>query len=154
MGTRSLTFIVDKSWDKDNEKPLIAIYKHWDGYPTGWGVELAEWLSTRKVINGIGMNQTAENGHANGAGCLAAQLIAHFKAECGIGDISISHPREVPGLEHDSWEEFYYTIYVDAENDFGEQFLIQCHDHSNHLMYEGTPEKFMEVIASTEEANG
>ena len=62
MGTRSLTFV----YDEDGEK-IINLYRQYDGYPTGHGQELAEFLNT---VNSY-----------NGSGCLAAQLVSFFKKE-------------------------------------------------------------------------
>ncbi len=76
MGTRCLTIVYD------HDKPIVNLYRQYDGYPTGHGVELAEFLREFAAItNGISMNETRKT--ANGMGCLAAQLIAHFKQSVG-----------------------------------------------------------------------
>ena len=62
MGTRSLTFVYDEQGNK-----IINLYRQFDGYPTGHGQELAEFLNNQKMYNG--------------AGDLAALLVAHFKKE-------------------------------------------------------------------------
>jgi len=74
MGTRSLTFVYD------GERPIINLYRQYDGYPTGHGRELAEFLEGYTIVNGLGEKRVRI---ANGMGCLAAQLIAHFKTEAG-----------------------------------------------------------------------
>ncbi len=74
MGTRALTFVYD------GEKPIVNLYRQYDGYPTGHGRELAEFLNGFKVVNGIGAETTRI---ANGMGCLAAQIVAHFKDSVG-----------------------------------------------------------------------
>ena len=74
MGTRALTFVYD------GEKPIVNLYRQYDGYPTGHGRELAEFLDGFKVVNGIGAETTRI---ANGMGCLAAQVVAHFKDSVG-----------------------------------------------------------------------
>lgn len=74
MGTRSLTRIIE-----DN-KPLLCMYRQYDGYPSGQGAELAEFLLGLHMVNGMSGDTTRV---ANGAGCLAAQLVAHFKTELG-----------------------------------------------------------------------
>jgi len=53
MGTRSLTYIKSEYNTEDN---IVCIYRQFDGYPTGHGIELANFLNGFKVINGIGMN--------------------------------------------------------------------------------------------------
>ena len=40
MGTRSLTFVYD------GEQPIINMYRQFDGYPSGHGQELAEFLNS------------------------------------------------------------------------------------------------------------
>jgi len=76
MGTRSLTIVYDHG------KPIVNLYRQYDGYPSGHGVELAEFLRQFAAItNGIAMGETRKT--ANGMGCLAAQLVAHFKQSVG-----------------------------------------------------------------------
>jgi hypothetical protein len=75
MGTRSLTFVYD------GETPIINMYRQYDGYPTGHGAELAEFLAPFTLVNGLGINETRKV--ANGMGCLAAQLVANFKDGAG-----------------------------------------------------------------------
>ena len=79
MGTRCLTFV----YDGDLSRPaLVNLYRQYDGYPSGHGAELAEFLRQFQAItNGIAMGETRKT--ANGMGCLAAQLIAHFKQSVG-----------------------------------------------------------------------
>ena len=74
MGTRSLTFVYDE------DTPLINMYRQYDGYPSGHGAELAEFLSGFEIVNGYG---EVKPKLANGMGCLAAQLIANFKQTVG-----------------------------------------------------------------------
>jgi hypothetical protein len=74
MGTRALTFVYD------GDKPIVNLYRQYDGYPTGHGAELAQFLDGFKIVNGIGAEKTRI---ANGMGCLAAQVVAHFKDSVG-----------------------------------------------------------------------
>jgi len=74
MGTRSLTYVYSE------DTPLINMYRQYDGYPTGHGAELAEFLSGFEIVNGYG---EVKPKLANGMGCLAAQLIANFKKSVG-----------------------------------------------------------------------
>lgn len=80
MGTRSTTTIFD-----ENNEPLLCFYRQMDGYYEGHGAELAEFLSEMRVVNGFGCGTPAKA--ANGMGCLAASLLAHFKT--GIGGIYV-----------------------------------------------------------------
>lgn len=76
MGTRSLTFVYD------GEKPIVNMYRQFDGYPSGHGAELAEFLNSfDEVVNGLPVGDNRKL--ANGMGCLAAQMIANFKDSTG-----------------------------------------------------------------------
>jgi len=74
----------------------------YDGYPTGHGAELKEFLGPFEVVNGLSGDYKARK-VANGAGCLAAQLIAHFKTE--PGGIYLE-----PAGARDMGEEYIYTV--------------------------------------------
>jgi len=75
MGTRSLTFVYN-----EHNEPILNLYRQYDGYIAGHGSELAEFLAGKKLVNGFGKESTAI---ANGMGCLAASLVAHFKDTVG-----------------------------------------------------------------------
>ena len=76
MGTRStITFY-------ENEQPLVCIYQQYDGYITGVGHELANFLKGKTILNGFN-KQTMDEGFANGMGCLAAQFIRQGKTKIG-----------------------------------------------------------------------
>ena len=77
MGTRSLTFVYD-----NNKEPMLNMYRQFDGYPSGHGSELAEFLNSfDAIVNGIPVGDKRKM--ANGMGCLAAQMIANFKTDVG-----------------------------------------------------------------------
>lgn len=96
MGTRSLTHIKD-----ENNKTLVTIYRQYDGYPEGMGLDLANFLVDITVVNGFGGKKT-EN-LANGMGCLTAQLIGELKD--GVGNVYI-----YPVNSKDCWEEYTYNV--------------------------------------------
>lgn len=106
MGTRSLTHVKD---DGPESKTLVTIYRQFDGYPTGMGKALADFLSGRKVVNGIWANDR-EIPASNGMGCLAASLIKALKD--GTGNIYI-----YPTDSKDCGEGYTYTIYLSEENE-------------------------------------
>ncbi len=84
MGTRSLTFVYDSYKARNGRmvhRPIINMYRQYDGYPTGHGAEIAEFLAPFTLVNGIGVEETRKV--ANGMGCLAAQLVANFKDGAG-----------------------------------------------------------------------
>ena len=110
MGTRSLTRIIPRqdglSFNEGHEKvelSYVNMYRRFDRYPDGHGLELAEFLKDFNIINGIGGG--AELGtHANGSGCLAAQMVKHFKEI--VGNIYL-----FPTDDDNGWEEYIYTVY-------------------------------------------
>ena len=73
MGTRSTTKILDEQGNH-----LVTLYRQFGGYPTGHGQDLATFISGRAIVNGFGLGMTAKT-HANGMGCLAAQIITALK---------------------------------------------------------------------------
>ena len=80
MGTRSLTFVYDTYKARNGRavhRPIINLYRQYDGYPEGHGQELVEFLKQFTLTNGISVGETRKT--ANGMGCLAAQLVKHFK---------------------------------------------------------------------------
>ena len=97
MGTRSLTFVYD------GDVPVINIYRQYDGYPSGHGHELAQFLDSKTLVNGYGEQNSFE---ANGMGCLAAQLIVQLKH--GVGGIYI-----YPVSSTDCFQEYEYHVYED-----------------------------------------
>ena len=81
MGTRSVTTIEDEG------KPLLKIYKQYDGYVEGGlGEELIDFLRGRRVVDGYSMKDQEDRAF-NGLGCLAASIVAHLKD--GIGNVYI-----------------------------------------------------------------
>lgn len=98
MGTRCLTFVYD-----DNSSTLVNLYRQFDGYPDGHGLELAEFLNSFVAItNGIAVGEKRKT--ANGMGCLAAQMIAHFKTGCGGFYLHATD-------ETDCWQDYEYHVY-------------------------------------------
>lgn len=74
MGTRSNTVFFD------GKSKILNMYRHFDGYPSGHGLELALCLAGYEIVNGYGeANQTI----ANGMGCLAAFVVSRFKKKTG-----------------------------------------------------------------------
>ena len=76
MGTRSLTIV------KKDGKPLVCLFSMFNGYPSGHGDDLAEWLKGITIGNGL-LGSEKIHSHANGIECLAAQLVVQFKTTPG-----------------------------------------------------------------------
>jgi len=106
MGTRSNTLVIGE-YDVDGkgikDVQILNMYRQMDGYPEGHGAELLAFLGPIEVVNGFTMGKT---NLANGAGCLAAQMVAHFKD--GVGDFYIEPPILGGEFEND----FTYAVVV------------------------------------------
>ena len=76
MGTRCLTIVED-----EKGRELVVMYRQFDGYYEGHGKELADFLTDFKLVNGMRGHEPPK--FANGLGCLAAQIVSHFKNEPG-----------------------------------------------------------------------
>ena len=116
MGTRSLTFVYD------GDVPVINIYRQYDGYPSGHGHELAQFLDSKTLVNGYGEQNSVE---ANGMGCLAAQLIVQLKH--GVGGIYI-----YPVSSTDCFQDYEYHVYED-------KVIVK---NPTAVIFEGTWEEF------------
>ena len=125
MGTRSLTIFNDKySW-KDEE--IVVFYRQYDGYPEGHGTELLNFIDNME--------------NRNGMGCLAAQVISHFKEETGKFYLYSAGTRDVG-------EEFIYTLYY--END---KLKIKVQDtyDKGHDLFDGNMTQYNKWINNLEE---
>jgi len=104
MGTRSLTILPGEVPGEE----AAVMYRQMDGYPTGHGQELADFLRGAAIVNGIPFGGLEnEDGDAvlifNGPACLAAAIVAHFKE--GPGGFYL-----YPAGTRDTGEEYVYTI--------------------------------------------
>ena len=97
MGTRSLTYVYD------GEEALVCMYRQLDGYPSGHGAELGEFLKDMTIVNGISVGNTKTI--ANGPDCLAAQMVAHFKK--GPGGIYLQSVNT-----KQDWIDYVYGVHV------------------------------------------
>lgn len=97
MGTRSLTKVIEGG------QIIVNMYRQFDGYPSGHGLELFGFLENILMVNGLGIHE--KRTVANGAGCLAAQLVTHFKKE--PGGIYL-----YPPAASECWQEYEYLVEV------------------------------------------
>jgi len=150
MGTRSLTFVYDShkmNIGRIEHEPIINMYRQYDGYPSGHGAELAEFLSGGRLVNGLsGMGKERQ---FNGMGCLAAQMVANFKDGAGsfylypvtttdCGQDYEYHVRNIDG-------EFKITVFNCGVNFFG---LTQSEQHDK--IFEGNLSQFAEFCSAEE----
>lgn len=134
MGTGSLTKFITA-----DRQEICTIYKQLDGYPSGWGADLAEFLLSRQLVNGISVRGTTgkQPVQANGFECLVAQLIAEFKD--GPGGIYV-----YPANQLNLGEDYVYRIYEPQQLDMS---LVQL-DVSSHnvTIFHGSLSKYTEFI--------
>jgi hypothetical protein len=134
MGTRALTFVYD------GETPIINMYRQYDGYPSGHGQELAEFLTQGKLVNGLsGKNETV----FNGMGCLAAQMIANFKQTPGGFYIH-------PVTDTECGQDYEYHVYqveddirVRVTNRGCNMFGLTMSD-TNEALFDGSAVEFLD----------
>jgi len=146
MATRSLTRVIKRQsgldfaeGHKHPNKACVNMYRHYDGYPKGHGIELAEFLRDFRVVNGLGSKGGTKI--ANGYGCLAAQIVAHFKD--GPGQIYLYECND----DQSSWQNYTYTVYPKD----GEPTWISIYSNlTEKCIFVGTPEDLIEKYAETE----
>lgn len=113
MGTRSTIHVYE------GKQHVVGIYNQYDGYLSGIGGDLYEFLSKGRVVNGF--NPSVDKLNFNGAGCLAAKLVANFKE--GTGGCYITDKKDR--------QEYNYFIYVNNDQitikvtDWGNKFILK-----------------------------
>lgn len=144
MGTRSLTFVYD------GDEAIINMYRQYDGYPTGHGAELADFLGQFEAItNGMRLGETRKT--ANGMGCLAAQLVANFKD--GAGQFYL-----YPTSAKDCGQDYEYHIYQDEQGvrvritDRGCNLFGLTMSDKNDAIFDGTVAEFTAFCTEPEAA--
>ena len=98
MGTRSLTYVYD------GQTPIMCMYRQYDGYLSGHGQELANFLNELTLGNGIPAYGDLYT-YANGMGDLAAQMIVWFKKTPGGFYI---YPID---FDQNCWQDYEYHVY-------------------------------------------
>lgn len=133
MGTRSLTRVIC------GDKHYVNIYRQMDGYPSGHGAELAEFLDNMVIVNGY--SPSTPKKAANGAGCLAAQLVAALKD--GIGSIYLE-----PAAETDCNQDYEYIIALVEEPESKDpydktyQIMVEVLNYEQRRIFNGTVAEF------------
>ena len=123
MSTRSLTFVKD-----DTNRVVLNMYRQGDGYPSGIGAELYEFLKDIKMVNGLRVDDGPKI--ANGAGCLAAQIVAHFKD--GPGGVYLHHPSST-----DCGQDYEYHITADLSGITVKVMEASWTGHRAKTLYQG-----------------
>lgn len=130
MGTRSTVKFYD------GEDCICAIYQQYDGYLEGVGKSLAEFLESKKMVNGY--NHAVPN-EANGVGCLSAQYIAENKN--GVGGLYMTTV--------DDEQEYNYIVRLSADKG-----LIMKAFEERHCIFQGTPLHFLALLEDGSINNG
>lgn len=131
MGTSSSTIV------KSDGKILVNMNRQSDGYLSGHGEELFNFLDGMEVVNGLSFGK---RNVFNGPGCLAASLVAYFKE--GPGGIYLN-----PGEEEPYTNDYTYIIDVerretsDGEIEFG-QPLLSVYEWNSAIGKDMTVEEF------------
>ena len=152
MGTRCLTFVYEKYGQV--QKPVVNMYRQFDGYPTGHGAELAEFLNGGELVNGLGVER--DQLQFNGMGCLGASMVAHFKQTPGGFYI---YPTDVTECGQD----YEYHIYSANGLLSGEVFRIEVYycgcnmfgissSETHKLVFKGNLKEFTEFCKEKETA--
>ena len=136
MATRSLVRFARReegvSFSEHPERVEVQVYKHYDGYPNGHPVDLAEFLKDFKIVNGVPFGDDSKM--ANGLGCLAAQYVAAFKM--GPGDMYI----ENQDTQHGDIE---YVTYVWGND--GKGIWMSIFDtYSDECIFVGKPQELID----------
>jgi hypothetical protein len=124
------------------------MYRQFDGYPTGHGAELAEFLNGGRLVNGLdGIGKELQ---FNGMACLAAQLVSHFKKESGGFYL---HPTDVT----DCGQDYEYHVFLKQDELYIEVYNCGCNffgvsGDSRDLEFKGTLKQFTKFCKEKEVA--
>ena len=145
MGTRSKTSFIEKRGDKLTH--LVSVYQQYDGYIEGVGHEIAEYILSKQICNGIRLGRDTSK-LANGFACLIAQFIRDFKTD--VGGLYIT--------TYDEIQEYNYNIIFDSDlyykNSFNEEletdkyFEVKVIDWNEQVIFEGTLKELLEFKES------
>tara|TARA_R110000772_G_scaffold135369_1_gene243979 strand:- start:33 stop:497 length:465 start_codon:yes stop_codon:yes gene_type:complete len=126
MATRALIRVIPRqeglAYDQAHnhvEKAFFNIYKHWDGYPTGLGVDIA------KICNNIIDKNISE---------FAIDFVSMLEDTSRIELLAIS--------EVDMGQEYIYTIF--PKNDTSEVFISIYDVWQDKVVFVGQPDKLID----------
>lgn len=141
MSTRAIVRLIDK---KGPETGLYAvIYHHYDGYPEHRGVEIARYLESGTMVNGITHTETDEVVW-NGFGCFAASYIDHFKD--GLGNTYL-----LPATwNQDAWQDYEYNVW----HSNGEWKIVIIALNNREMIFRGTPAELIAQYGQKENHDG
>lgn len=128
MGTRSLVHFIRK----EDDVKMCNLYRQYDGYPEGRGMELAKWLESFNVVNGFTLDDEKRR-VANGLDCLCALWVSEEKGN-EVGNVYMMGISDT-----DVGEEYVYEVWEE-----GKDIYMSCYDVWNkELLFKGTPEEYI-----------
>ena len=140
MGTRSKTSFIKKVGGKQIH--LVSVYQQYDGYISGVGHEIADYILNKELVNGIPLSHNESN-IANGFDCLVAQFIRDFKKD--VGGLYIT--------TEDNIQEYNYDIIFDNDLYFSDTHVdyeinnyikVKVTDWNKQIIFEGTLKELLE----------
>ena len=100
MGTRSLTTF-NSSYSNEE---IVVMYRQYDGYPTGHGKELLEFLKGMTIVNGISAKENP-NKFANGINQFFPTML-----KTRIGDMGDELSSIYDRIKDDSNKDLFFTF--------------------------------------------
>ena len=122
MGTRSKTSFIEKKGDKLTH--LVSVYQQYDGYIEGVGHEIAEYILSKQICNGIRLGRDTSK-LANGFGCLTQDDIQEYNYD----------------IIFDS--DLYYSN-LDVEYETDKYFKVKVIDWNEQVIFEGTLKELLD----------
>lgn len=139
MGTRSMVHFQEQLSDKHDPVTYLSVYQQYDGYIEGVGQDLAQFLVTGKLVNGIPCGDDI-NVYFNGLGCLAAQFVSEFKN--GAGNLYIEQPNDSLREEYN----YFVRVVHDGESLGNGRIEVACEELNDGKFY--SPEQFLEAVSN------
>ena len=140
MSTRAIIRVAEReegvSFSEQTDNIRVQIYHHYDGYPEGLGVTLANYLGPKKIVNGLPVGAGSVD-VANGVGCLTASLIKHLKE--APGNVYIDYPN-AERIDID----YTYYIWGTEGKDIWISIFEPGTNNSSICIFVGTPQKLIE----------
>ena len=124
MGTRSLTVIHDT-----NDDVILCMYRQYDGYPSGMGMDLKNFLKDAKLVNGYNGDDEKDTRTFNGMPDLAVRLVTFLKNEEAASKRKLGNydratgtysPSIHPASGEDCIGQYYITKYTPEDNGWAE----------------------------------
>ena len=140
MATRAIIRVAEReegvSFSEQTDKIRVQIYHHYDGYPEGLGVTLANYLNPKKIVNGLPVGAGSVD-VANGMGCLTASLIKYLKE--APGNVYVDYPYQ-DRIDID----YTYYIWGTEGKDIWISIFEPGTNSSSICIFVGTPQMLIE----------